>query len=302
MTEKKATRTEQEVFADLAALCCRPGYVHAVAYLCFRDNMILYAGRVKEADMRKMYSPSRLIRTEINTLLGLMIKVEIDWTLPASKITQQYMDTTERLLEELHHCMSGEFWSGLTKEAVESSFNPLERGEVLREPIFYSGESAYNFQYLDLAARKYAADAPWLEANRGFTIDHASRIAKIVEDIHVNRFDAFCERVRKQRPDEWTMLPLFAFTAEEIAVKANLATNVVERVLGAFELPSIERNEGFNALHDFNVMDGHAPAADAKRRIPIAAALRPCRGHIRSTLLLDDPGQGVSANLHQKPR
>ena len=254
MTEKKATRTEQEVFADLAALCCRPGYVHAVAYLCFRDNMILYAGRVKEADMRKMYSPSRLIHTEINTLLGLMIKVEIDWTLPASKITQQYMDTTERLLEELHHCMSGEFWSGLTKEAVESSFNPLERGEVLREPIFYSGESAYNFQYLDLAARKYAADAPWLEANRGFTIDHASRIAKIVEDIHVNRFDAFCERVRKQRPDEWTMLPLFAFTAEEIAVKANLATNVVERVLGAFELPSIERNEGFNALHDFNVM------------------------------------------------
>ncbi len=50
------------------------------------------------------------------------------------------------------------------------------------------------------------------------------------------------------------MLPLFSFTANEIAVKANLAADLVERVLGAFELPSTERNVGFNALNDFNVI------------------------------------------------
>lgn len=251
---KKATRSEQEVIADLAALCCRPGYVHAIAHFCFRDNVILYAGDMKETDMRKMFSPSRLIRTEINTLLGLMIKAEIDWTLPAPKTVQEYMDTTEQLLEELHHCLSGEFWSGLTKEAVESGFNPFERGKVLREPIFYSGEAAYNFQYLDLSVRKYAADAPWLQANRGFTIDQASRVARAVEEVHAEHFDAIRERMRKQHPDEWTMLPLFAFTADEIAVKADLASDVAERVLGTFELPSTERNEGFIALHDFNVI------------------------------------------------
>lgn len=252
---KKPTRSEQEVFADLAALCCSPGYVHAVAHFCFRDNVILYAGDMKEADMRKMFSPSRLIRTEINTLLGLMIKAEVDWTLPASKTVQEYIDASERLLEELHHCLSGEFFSGLTKEAVESgTFNPFARGDALREPIFYSGEAAYNFQYLHLAARKYAADAPWLQANRGFTIDLASRVAKAVEDVHAEHFDAIRERMRKQHPDEWTMLPLFAFAADEIAAKADLAADVVERVLGAFELPSTERNGGFNTLHDFNVI------------------------------------------------
>lgn len=251
---KPPTRSEQEVFAELAALCCRPGYIHAVAHFCFRDNVILYAGDMKEADMKKMFSPSRLIRTEINTLLGLMIKAEIDWSLPAPKIVQEYMDATEQLLEELHHCLSGEFWSGLTKEAVENGFNPFERGVVLREPIFYGGEAAYNFQYLDLTVRKYAADAPWLEANRGFTIDQASRVAKAVEEVHADHFDAIRERMRKQHPDEWTMLPLFAFTADEIAVKANLANDVAERVLGVFELPSTERNEGFNELHDFNVI------------------------------------------------
>lgn len=254
MTEKKAIRSEQEVFADLAALCRRQGYVHAVAHLCFRDNVILYAGDMKEADMRKMFSPSRLIRTEINTLLGLMIKVEIDWSLPAPKTVQGYMDATEHLLEELHHCLSGKFWSGLTKEAVESGFSPFERGEVLREPIFYSGEAAYNFQYLNLAVRKYAADAPWLEVNRGFNIDQASRVAKAIEELQADHFHSTRQCMLKQHPDEWTMLPLFSFTTDEIAVKANLATDVVERVLGAFERPSVERNEGFNALHDFNVI------------------------------------------------
>lgn len=251
---KKSTRPELEVFADLAAICCQPGYVHAIAHICFRDNVILHAGDMKEADMRKMFSPSRLIRTEINTLLGLMIKADIDWTLPAPRTLQEYMDATEKLLGELHHCLSGEFWSGLTKEAVESGFNPFERGEVLREPIFYSGEAAYIFQYLDLATRKYAADSQWLQANRGFTIDHATRVAKAVEGVHSDRFGSIRDRMRNQHPDEWTMLPLFAFTADEIAAKANLATDIVERVLGAFELPSTERNEGFNALHDFNMI------------------------------------------------
>jgi hypothetical protein len=201
-----------------------------------------------------MFSSSRLIRTEINTLLGLMIKAEIDWSLPAPMAVQEYMDATEQLLEELHYSLSGEFWSGLTKEAVESGFNPFERGEALREPIFYSGEAAYIFQYLDLAIGKYTADAQWLQANRGFTIDQASHVAKAVDEIHADHFDAIRERMRKQHPDEWTMLPLFAFTTNEIAVKTNLAIEVVERILGAFELPSIERNEGFNALQDFNVI------------------------------------------------
>src|SRR5258708_5183565 len=105
---KKANRSEQEVFADLTALCSRPGYVHAVAHFCFRDNVIPYTGRMKETDIGKMSSPSRLIRTEINTLLGLMVKAEIDWNLPAPRVMQEYVDASERLLEELHHCLSGE--------------------------------------------------------------------------------------------------------------------------------------------------------------------------------------------------
>ena len=252
---KNPSRSEQDVFADLAALCRRPGYVHAIAQFCFRDNVILYAGDMKEADLTKLFSPSRLIRTEINTLLGLMIKAEIDWSLPAPKSVQEYLDASEQLLEELHHCLSGELFSGLTMEAVErGTFDPFEKGDALREPIFYSGEAAYNFQYLDLAVKKYAADAPWLQENRGFTIDQASLVAKAVEEVHADHLHAIRERMRKQHPDEWTMLPLFAIGADETAAKAKLAPDVVERILSAFELPNSQRNAGFNALHDFNAI------------------------------------------------
>lgn len=237
------------------ALCQRPGYVYAVAHLCFRDNVILYSEKMQEADLRKMYSPSRLIRTEINTLLGLMIKAEIDWTLPTPSTLQTYVDESDRLLRELHDCLSNEFFSGLTPELLQSGeFNPFDRGAILREPIFYSGEAAYNFQYLDLATRKYAPDAPWLIANRGFTMEQAACIAKAMEAVHVDRMHAIREQLRRQHPDEWTMLPVFACTVEEVAAKANLDFDLANRVLDAFTVLPGERNAGFNTLHDFNVL------------------------------------------------
>lgn len=251
---EKPSRSEQEVFADLTSLCSQSGYIHAVAHFCFRDNVILYAGPMKAADMAKMFDPKRLIRTEINTLLGLTIKAPIDWNVPQPATLQQYLDKSEKLLEELHHCLSGEFWSGLSKESVEAGVNPFEFGRVLREPIFYSGEAAYNFQYVDLAVRKYGADAEWLIANKGFCIEHASRVARAVEEVHADRFQSARDSLLSLHPDLWTMLPFFCFTINEIAEKANLTPKVAESVLAAFEYQTGGLNEGFNALQDFNAI------------------------------------------------
>ena len=250
----KPARPEQVVFSDLVTLCNKPGYIHAIANFCFRDNVILHSGDMKEADMRKMFSPSRLIRTEINTLLGLMIKGEVDWKLPSPKIVQEYMDEAEQLLDELHQCLSGEWWSGLTQESVMSGFDPFKRGEAFREPIFYSGEAAYTFQYLDMAILKYAADAPWLQANRGFTIEQVSHVAHAVEEVQADNFETMHGEMLNQDPDDWTMLPLFTFTAESIVTKTGLSIDVVELILSAFVLPSDQHNKEFNALHDFNAI------------------------------------------------
>lgn len=250
----KLIRSEQAVFSELAALCTQPGFIHAIANLCFRDNVVLYSGDMKESDMTKLFSSSRLIRTEINTLLGLTIKGEVDWNLPSPKTVQDYMDKAELLLEELHQCLSGEWFSGLTQDSVASGFDPFKRGETYREPIFYSGEAAYTFQYLDMAVLKYAADTPWLQENRGFTIDQASLVARSIEVVHADNFEIIRKEMATRHPDEWTMLPLFSFTAENIASKTNLSIDLIKLILDAFTLPFGQYNEGFNALQDFNLI------------------------------------------------
>jgi len=96
-------RKEQDIFDDLAKLCSSPGYVHAIAYLCLRDTMVAYADEMKAKDLQHLFSMTRLVRTEISTLIGLLIKGEIDYTSPAPSVVQEYIKRTEALLEEMHH-------------------------------------------------------------------------------------------------------------------------------------------------------------------------------------------------------
>lgn len=253
---KPKSRSESQIWNDLTELCQQPGYVHAVAALCFRDNVILYAELMEESDLQKMSDPARLIRTEFNTLLGLMAKAEIDWTLPSPDQTQAYADASERLMLELHDCLTGNPFEGLTKEALDRGefVDPFSRGESFREPMFYAAESAYVFQYLDFAGDRYAADAAYLEAKVGFNIAQAAAVVKAIEVTQSGSLNDARDRLRLQHPDEWTMTAFFTFSAEDVAKRTGMPRDLVDRILSTFTLEPNERNEGFQTLHDFNVI------------------------------------------------
>jgi len=53
---KTRIRAERDIFDELAGLFALPSYAHAVAYLCFRDNMISYSGEMKAEDMQHLES------------------------------------------------------------------------------------------------------------------------------------------------------------------------------------------------------------------------------------------------------
>lgn len=248
-------RSEQDIFCDLAKLCIQPGYVHALAAVCYQENFIFFTKAVTEADLDKMYSTSRLIRTEINTLVGLMVKSDIDWTIPLPHTLQGYIDRSRALLEELHHCLS-RVANPIDVDEPEG-FSPREflgRGEFLREPIFYGGESAYDFQYLELAPKKYAADAAWLEDHVGFSIEDARIVASAIGTVQSDHLEAFRASLGLLRPEEWTVLPVFATHPTELAQRGGMEVELVERVLKAFTLPDQERNDEFHSLHDFNAV------------------------------------------------
>jgi hypothetical protein len=255
-SERPESRSEEEILAELQATCTQPGFVHALAYICFRDNMIQYSETLTPDDMRFLSEPSRLLRTEINTLIGLMVKAQIDWTLPPPMRLQHYVDACDRLLLELHHALSAAFSLKDAIAALERGehVDPFDSGAAMREPIFYAAESAYHFQYLDLAARRYAADADWLQTNVGFTINQACSVAEAVDRVNTDRFDALRDELRSVSPDQWTMLPAFFVTPNEVAQYANLPPELVKRILDQFTLPADSANAQFIGLQDFNAV------------------------------------------------
>lgn len=247
-------RLEQEIFDELAKLCASPGYVHAIAYLCFRDNIIRYSGEMKPEDMQHLFSETRLIRTEIPTLIGLLLKNEIDYSLPAADVMQMYVAKTEALLEEIHLSMPTPFRAGLDPTKVaDKHFNADISGAMLREPIFYGGESAYSFQYRDLSPRKYASDDEWLKANKGFSIQTARDIVFAIEKLQNEKTIPILNAKRGKLPEQSTYLLGNMFTVQEIVERAHIDRAVVEKVLTAFSVPAGNRNNNFSALHDFNI-------------------------------------------------
>ena len=177
-------RKEAEVFADLTTLARSPGYVHALSLICVRDNLTFYSGKLKAADLQNLYRPERLIRTEISTLLGLLVKGQIDFTEPTVDALNDYVERTDSLLSELHKAMDGPKFEALIAAAnAGCALEDIWHGEAMREPIFYSAESAYEFQYRDLAVEKYNLDDVWLEKNKGFTISQGQKIAQSMCDL-----------------------------------------------------------------------------------------------------------------------
>ena len=247
-------RREQEIFNDLAKLCSSPGYAHVIAYLCFRDNVVRYSGEMTAEDMQHQFSGKQLIRTEISTLIGLLIKEAIDYTLPAAAVVQENIEKTEALLEEMHQSMSAAMMAGLDpKKIAETGVSHFTSGEALREAIFYGGESAYGFQFRDLAPRKYASDDEWLVANKGFPIRAARDVVLAIGNLQDEKVSATLKALRRTPPDKWTLLPGFTFTVPEIAARTGMDRALVVRVLDAFTVPAGKRNENFRELHDFNI-------------------------------------------------
>jgi hypothetical protein len=254
-TASDGTRTEREIFEELSELCSLPGFVHVIAYLCIRDNMIRYEEEIKPEDMSNLYSSEHLVRTEINVLLGLLIKREIDYSIPEASIFQGCSERAEALLAELHTAMTGDMFAHIMPGAAPAGQeNPFTSGSVLREAIFYGGESAYSFQYRDLLERKYGRDDDWLIANKGFSIQDGRAVVKAVGAILNDRPIENMKALRALPMEQWTYLPGQMFAVAEVAGRAGLAEDVVERILAAFVLPDGERNTQYGTPHDFNMV------------------------------------------------
>lgn len=216
--------------------------------------MVRYNGSQLVAnDLEHQLSHDKLLRIEIATLIGLMVQKPIDLSLPDPEDIQGYIERSEALLKELHHALMKPWVEGCNPNVTTPpEHDPFTTAEAMREPIFYDGESAYNFQYQSLSLLKYHGDKEWLEANKGFRIDEACQVAEALGILQLERQQECAQSLREKPPDQWTLLPGFMFTTQDAAKASGVAIERVERFLNAFSCGPHERNDSFTALNEFN--------------------------------------------------
>ena len=256
----ETSRSEQEVFNDLEALCGNKGYIHVLAYLSDRDNYIWYSNDLTSRTMAASYDKFRTVGTEFFTLLGMMMKGPIDTSKPSPPKMQSMIDETHALLSEMHACLGRPMIDALKDVADKQALgsvseiqDPFMRGDVLREAIFYGGESAYNFQYQDFAVERYAKDEEWLVTNKGFKIADSHTVASALSRLQNRKLVETRNGFPKLDPSEWTMLPGFTFSLQDLTKEAALPVEIVEAVLNSLTVPDVAANADFSTLGSFNV-------------------------------------------------
>jgi hypothetical protein len=85
MENNSKIRTESEIFSELESLCSSTGFIHVIAFFCFKDIFIHTTGEGLTAEtLSQQFDKSRLSRTELSSIIGLMCK---------SEVSQKYKDT-----------------------------------------------------------------------------------------------------------------------------------------------------------------------------------------------------------------
>lgn len=244
-------RSEAEVFADLVELTAQPGYAYAITALCLRDNLVGYRDEYTASYAGQLSGTDGLIRPEVNTLLGLMMRQPLDLTVPKLAQIRAHITRSEELLRELHGSMAAAIadWvrGNVTGEIKQS---PVLKGLLMREPIFYGSESAYSFQYRDFFVDKHSCDDEWLELNKGFSSRQARRVAQAMCSMTGSRASLMYQGGRASQADAVSLLTIFEFTAGEVARKTGLDLAIVQAVFDALTFSG--QNEEFRELGDYN--------------------------------------------------
>src|SRR5262249_7109227 len=188
-----------------------------------------------------LFSTERLIRTEISTLIGLMLRGPHDFNLPEPKALEAYVAQTDTLLKELHQAlqqpMMAELQAALADRATTTRVDSLANAAAMREPIFYGAESAWGSQYRDFAVQRYARDADWLQKSRGFTPEEGKKIIAAIGEFLNGSILATLKSMKTLAPERWTVLDGFQFTTADISAKSGLPSEKVQAVTTAFSNP-----------------------------------------------------------------
>ena len=247
-------RSKQHIIQDIEAIAHEPGFLYSLAFLCYRDLFV----DPEEAASRNWHES--LAHQELGFLNGLLVKRTLRPEHPSEDTAEHQVSKIDALFQELHDAYKPppiESSKSRTTAAATSLNRPSRApssygvGDFFAEGIFYDGSGAYDFQYLDLAAKRYERDTQWIVQHRGFSIEAACEIARQLKRLIEARlqgltppqsFADLCDQ----------RLSVFSFEPREIT---GLPTATIDAFLETFSLEPGTVNQDFNIYGDYNAFD-----------------------------------------------
>lgn len=171
----------------------RDGYIYSFLMTVIRDcfyNIL---------DPEEYEARDKLITEELLTLLGFWVQVS-NFSYPKHfEELYQMMKDADSLMKELHQA-SYERVNKEMSEIIKSSIanNPTKslsneaKADSIHEAIYYSGDAAYDFEYVHFLTKKYKYDLNWLEEHKGFNPEEAAHIALKIKEILHQKTEILC--------------------------------------------------------------------------------------------------------------
>ena len=270
--ELTTPRSEAEVLADLDRLCQAPGFIYT---FCLMTASSMWMSTDDVADIDWHQRPNN---QELGLLLGFLVKRPLTLDeFPTEEVFQFQADEASKLLDELHKalaspptiCRDKTPGTGYdrARDLAEAYPEWMLSGQGVVEPIFYAGEGAYIFQYLEMAAKRYAEDEVWLQDNVGLGFPAILEIADALQELSLDRL----RKVDLWSPHEHIcrdVLSAMSFHPDDIP---GIERRTLDNFLCRFSLVPGTVNQELVSIGGYNKVHSHPTIAlgDGRHWLPL---------------------------------
>ena len=268
-------RPEKDIVSDLHQLTQAPGFIYTS---CVMVAQSLWMLPEEIADINWHQRPNK---QELSLLLGFLVKHPLRLSeFPSEGELEKQKAAATELLAELHRASgfpplpntdptdNHENWVNRAHEAYGEW---MQSGLGMREPIFYGGDGAYSFQYMEMASKRYKLDEDWIQRNVGITLEALFEIAHAIEELANERLqnidfgsthDQSCEAI----------LYSMALHPDDLP---NIDRQALGYFLEWFSIKPGEVNQDFHTIGDYNKVHSHPVVAleDGRYWLPIISHL-----------------------------
>ena len=260
-------RSQSDIIKDLERMTHADGFVYTFCYLVL-ESIWIHQDEFEDIDWYH-----RLNSQELSFLLGLMVKCPLDVSRYPSSVEaiHSHASAVTDLMEELHKATTFlPATSDLEKFSGEYT-SWLKSGAGMVEPIFYGGDGAYDFQYLEMAEKRYVHDKKWIKNHLGIGLEGMLDISRQLKQISNNQISSIQTELSFAEQCE-QILAVFLFGPDDIQ---GISNDSVHCFLQRFTVTPGTVNENFHTVGEYNVVHSHPILRlDAERYfLPIYANL-----------------------------